>query len=71
MKATKCPICGETTLIKKRGEFRMDRPPNLPGGEIVIPKSTWLHCESCGEDILSSELEQAINRERRGVAPVS
>jgi len=31
---------------------------------MVIRDVSWLHCESCKEDILSSELELSINRER-------
>jgi hypothetical protein len=63
MIAKKCPLCGETSLCEKHGEFRMELPPNIPGGFIVVPDTTWRHCESCGEDILSAELEQAINHQ--------
>jgi hypothetical protein len=49
-------------LHEKRGEYRMELPPSIPGGLVVIPKASWLHCESCGEDILSAELERAINK---------
>jgi hypothetical protein len=62
MSAKKCPVCGEATLLEKHGEYRMELPPNISGGFVVIPKTSWLHCESCGEDILSAELEQAINK---------
>ena len=61
MTAKNCPVCGEMTLLEKQGDFRMDLPPNVPGGFVIVPNATWLHCESCGEDILSAELERAIN----------
>ena len=63
---TKCPICSKMELIEKRGEFRMELPTNIPGGVIVVPEANWLHCKSCGEDILSLELEKAINSQRHG-----
>ena len=62
MKGKKCPLCGEKTLQEKRGDFRMELPPNVPGGAVVVPDATWLHCEACGEDILSPELEKALNK---------
>ena len=62
MKAKKCPLCGETTLLEKHGEFRMELPPNIPGGAVVVPDATWMHCDSGGEEILSAELEEAIKR---------
>jgi putative zinc finger/helix-turn-helix YgiT family protein len=64
MAAKKCPMCGEPTLVERSGEYRMEPPPNIPGGVIVIRDASWLHCTSCKEDILSSELDAAINRER-------
>ena len=65
MNAKKCLVCGEATLLQKHGEYRMDLPPNLPGGFIIVPEANWLHCESCGEDVLSVELEHAINSQCR------
>ena len=65
MIAKKCPICGEATLVAKHGEYRMDLPPNIPGGFIIVPDANWLRCESCGEDVLSVELEQAIDSQCR------
>ncbi len=61
MTAKKCPVCGEASLVEKRGEYRMELPPNFPGGFVVIADAAWSHCESCGEDILSAELEREIN----------
>jgi rRNA maturation protein Nop10 len=66
MAVKKCPICGEMTLLEKHGEYRMALPANIPGGSVVVPDSAWQHCESCGEDILSAELEQAIDTSCRG-----
>ena len=70
MKAKKCPVCGETMLLENHGEYRMRLPANIGGGEVAIPDATWLHCQCCGEDILSSELEHEINRQC-GAKPVS
>ena len=66
MIAKNCPMCGAASLQEKHGEFRMRLPPNIPGEFVVVPDATWLHCDACAEDILSAELEQAINRECRG-----
>jgi hypothetical protein len=71
MKAKKCPMCGETTLLEHHGDFRMELPPNVPGGAILVSDANWMHCDSCGEDILSPELEMQINRQcRHKPAPV-
>jgi len=64
MAAKNCPICGEPTLVEMRGDYRMEVPPNIPGDAIVVRDASWLHCESCKEDILSNELEAAISDER-------
>ena len=64
MAAKKCPMCGQTALVEMQGEYRMEVPANIPGGAIVIRDTSWRHCESCKDDILSAELETAINRER-------
>lgn len=66
MKAKKCPTCGKLSLVEKRGEYHMELPPNLAGDAVVVADAEWLHCDSCGEDILSKKLEQAINRKCRG-----
>ena len=64
MATKQCPICGEQTLDEKRGTYRFDPPPKIPGGTMVISETTWEHCSSCGEDILSLELEAALDREQ-------
>ena len=65
MKTKKCPICGKGRLVQKRGDYRMTLPPNFSGGAVVVSDAEWQHCDSCGEDIFSKELEQAINRKSR------
>lgn len=65
MKARKCPICGKTSLREKRGDYRFELPPNVSGKPVVVADAEWLHCDSCGEDILSKTLEQAIKRRCR------
>jgi hypothetical protein len=65
MAAKKCPVCGVPKLLEKHGEFRMELPANVPGNAVLVPNSSWWHCDSCGEDILSLELERAINGQIR------
>ncbi|MBI3823606.1 MAG: hypothetical protein HY289_13130 [Planctomycetes bacterium] len=65
MKAKKCPRCGKSSLYETRGEYRMELPPNIAGPTVVVADAEWQHCNSCGEDVLSKELEQAINRKCR------
>jgi YgiT-type zinc finger domain-containing protein len=65
-----CPLCGEPTLEEKRGVYRFDPPPKIPGGTIVIADAEWQGCAACGEDILPHELSTAIDAEadrRRGL----
>jgi YgiT-type zinc finger domain-containing protein len=57
-----CPLCGNYTIEEKRGEFRFEPPPNIPGGTIIIADATWQECSQCGEIILSHELDQSIER---------
>ncbi len=72
MTPKKCPLCGRVALVEEQGLFEMKVPPNIPGDAISVSDTNWLHCESCGEDILSQDLEQAINAEcqRRRMASV-
>ena len=63
MPTTKCPMCGANTLEEKRGEYRFDPPPNIPGGTMVIADATWQQCSQCGEAVLSYELSKALDRE--------
>src|SRR5487761_1314354 len=65
MAAKRCPLCGQASLVKMNGEYRFETPANVPGGPIVVAEAAWLHCDACGEDILSRELEAAIEDERR------
>ena len=64
MTITRCPICGNNTLEQKRGEYRFETPPNVPGGTMVIPDATWSACGSCGEELLPDELTKAIEEEQ-------
>jgi hypothetical protein len=64
--ASTCPICGEMTLQEMHGEYRMELPPNIPGEFVAVSDAAWQHCESCGEDIFSPELEKEINKQARG-----
>jgi len=59
-----CPICGCNTLETKTGEYSFDPPPQIPGGQIKIQNTTWEECSTCGETILSIDLEQSLEKER-------
>lgn len=65
MKGKICPICGKRSLIQKQGEYRMELPPNISGKVVIVADAEWMHCNSCGEDILSKGLEQSLNRKAR------
>lgn len=64
MPAITCPLCGEVTLEALRGTYQFDPPPNIPGGAMLIPETTWQHCTTCNEDILSLDLESKIDIQR-------
>ena len=64
MTTKQCPMCGKQTLDEQHGTYRFDPPPNIPGGTMIVSETTWEHCSSCGEDILSLELEAALDREQ-------
>ena len=64
MTTATCPLCGNETLEHKHGEYRLDLPPNIPGGTMVIPNATWDACTSCGEEILPDQLTRAIEAEQ-------
>jgi hypothetical protein len=60
----RCPFCGHLTLKKEQDStYLFKPPPNIPGGTIEIPHSSWRTCLNCEEDILSHELSTAIDRE--------
>ena len=62
MKKYNCPICGEKSLIKRKGEFHFNPPLNIPGGMMVIPNSEWEECEKCKEIILPPELIESLDK---------
>ena len=64
MAKQRCPVCGCEAMEERRGEYRFDPPPEIPGGVIVIRDAHWSSCGNCGEDILSHELDQAIEAQR-------
>ncbi|NQT38495.1 MAG: type II toxin-antitoxin system MqsA family antitoxin [Planctomycetes bacterium] len=64
MATKECPICGGQTLEEKQGEYRLEPPPNIPGGTMTVPDATWLACSTCNEEILSDALSKAIDRQR-------
>jgi hypothetical protein len=62
--AKDCPLCGKTALVAVEGLYKIEPPPEVPGGMIEVANATWRHCDACGEDILSSVLDKAIDQER-------
>lgn len=58
--AKPCYNCGAERMEEKRGTYRFDPPPNIPGGTMVIPDATWRECANCGEQLLSAELGRKI-----------
>jgi HTH-type transcriptional regulator/antitoxin MqsA len=59
----KCPICASNTYEEKHGKYQFTPPPNIPGGPICITNATWWECGTCGEKVLSHELDKAIDVE--------
>ena len=59
---TNCPMCGLGTLHEMQGEFHFQPPPNIPGGEMIIPNSKWLACDNCKEELLPGELNMALEK---------
>jgi putative zinc finger/helix-turn-helix YgiT family protein len=57
-----CPICGADTLESRHGDFLFEPPQNISGGVITIKGATWQECSSCEEQILSKELESALEK---------
>jgi len=62
--ATECPVCGKVALETRRGEFHFTPPPEIPGGEMLIPDATWEECSVCGEQMLPPALGDALLAER-------
>lgn len=59
---TLCHTCGHRTMIDRHGTFRFEPPPTIPGGPIFIPNSTWRECATCGEQVITRQLDQAIDQ---------
>lgn len=64
MPGKKCPFCGKESFRCNQGEYRFEPPPNIPGGEFVIPDAIWHSCSDCGKEILPHTLIKAIELER-------
>jgi putative zinc finger/helix-turn-helix YgiT family protein len=61
-----CPVCGEGKLRETTGEFATEvkGPDGLPIN-LAVPKLTWRHCDSCGEDLLGEDASAAITMAHR------
>ncbi|HUT56334.1 MAG TPA: type II TA system antitoxin MqsA family protein [Phycisphaerae bacterium] len=57
-------MCGKVALEARRGEFHFTPPPEIPGGEMLIPDATWEVCSACGEQMLPPALGDALLAER-------
>src|SRR5882724_1890209 len=63
-----CPICGKGQLSEQVGDFNAKLPDE--GGklrDLVVPGVSWLHCESCNEDILDETAEMSISVAQRAM----
>jgi HTH-type transcriptional regulator/antitoxin MqsA len=60
-----CLSCGRGPIEEKRGTFRFEPPPNIPGGVVEIPNAVWRECAACGEQIIGHELDRAIDDQAR------
>jgi putative zinc finger/helix-turn-helix YgiT family protein len=61
-----CLACGKDGLKQVTGEFETQIED--AGGHpmtLSVPGVTWLHCESCGEDLLDDNASEAITRAHR------
>jgi putative zinc finger/helix-turn-helix YgiT family protein len=47
-----------------QGKFTFAPPAEVPGGPVIVDNASWLQCDHCGENILSPELESALDRQR-------
>lgn len=52
----KCPMCGEDTLEEHIGFYQFVGPKFI----VDVFDTRWWHCKLCNEDILSPELDLAI-----------
>lgn len=53
-----CPVCGarKTSKVKKK-----NYPARYNGEPVVVPSVEFLHCDHCGEDILTPEQARALS----------
>lgn len=58
-----CPMCGSGRMQRQTGTFRMDVPARLAGGPLSIPNAVWTECDACHSQILSQDLDRAIDVE--------
>lgn len=59
-----CPLCGAAAVTQHNGEFRMEPPPNIPGGTLIVPSATWDECDNCHERFLPSDITAALDQLR-------
>jgi putative zinc finger/helix-turn-helix YgiT family protein len=61
-----CLACGVDDLKQVTGEFKtqIEGPDGHPM-TLAVPDLTWLHCNSCGEDLLDDKASEAITKAHR------
>jgi len=66
MKEILCPECKKGRLTTKYGDYRssyLDRDEN--SHPLVVPRVTWLECDTCGEIVLDDLAMSVIEATRR------
>jgi putative zinc finger/helix-turn-helix YgiT family protein len=65
-KSSPCPACGVDHLEEVNGDFvtQIEGPDGKPM-TLSVPRLTWRHCRSCGEDFLDDHASQAITAAHR------
>ena len=58
-----CYTCGKKKVEELTGTFYWEPPPNIPGGTMVIPNSTWYECHHCGQQYVAHDLGKALDDE--------
>lgn len=61
-----CPACGADRIEEVTGDFttQIEGPDGKPLA-LSVPRITWRHCASCGEDFLDEDASEAITAAHR------
>jgi len=61
-KPDRCPICGDLTLHTVHGSFVYNTPDNCTPAIVVVDNVTWEQCTNCGEEFLTSEITDQLDK---------